>query len=83
MDTQEPLKEHCFAPWGPDFACFQLENTAPFKLAIPKEEAKFRAKEYSGLLLSEEGNSACLYRCLRGDRPVVVLYVDPAGFSGG
>ena len=36
----------------------------------------------SGLVLSEEGNSACLSRCLRGDRPVVELYVDPVGFSG-
>ena len=32
----------------------------------------------SGLVLSEEGNSACVSRCLRGDRPVVELYVDPA-----
>ena len=30
----------------------------------------------------EEGNSAFLSHCLRGDRPVVELYVDPAGFSG-
>ena len=37
---------------------------------------------YSGLVLSEEGNSAFLSHCLRGDRPVVELYVDPAGFSG-
>ena len=36
----------------------------------------------SCLVLSEEGNSACLSRCLRGDRPVVELYVDPVGFSG-
>ena len=36
----------------------------------------------SGIVLSEEGNSACLSRCLRGDRPVVELYVDPVGFSG-
>ena len=35
----------------------------------------------SGLVLSEKGNSACLSRCLRGDRPVVELYVDPVGFS--
>ena len=37
---------------------------------------------YSGLVLSEEGDSAFLSHCLRGDRPVVELYVDPAGFSG-
>ena len=30
----------------------------------------------------EEWNSACLSRCSRGDRPLVQLYVEPAGFSG-
>ena len=36
----------------------------------------------SGIVLSEEGNSACLSRCSGGDRPLVDLYVELAGFSG-
>ena len=35
----------------------------------------------SGLVLSEECNSACLSSCSLGDRPLVKLYVEPAGFS--
>ena len=35
----------------------------------------------SGLILSEEGNSACLSRCSGGLRPLVELSVEPAGFS--
>ena len=30
----------------------------------------------------EEWNSACLTSCSRGDRPLVELYVEPAGFFG-
>ena len=29
----------------------------------------------------EEWNSACLSSCSRGDRPLVELYLEPAGFS--
>ena len=36
----------------------------------------------SGLVLSEEGNSACLSRCSGGLRPLVELCVASAGFSG-
>ena len=36
----------------------------------------------SGLVFSEEGNSACLSRCSGGLRPLVELCVAPAGFSG-
>ena len=35
----------------------------------------------SGLVLSEEGNTACLLSCSQGDRPLVEMYVEPAGFS--
>ena len=36
----------------------------------------------SGLVLSEEGNSACLSSCSRGARSLLELCVVPAGFSG-
>ena len=36
----------------------------------------------SGLVLSEEGNPACLSSCSGGLRPLVDLCVEPAGFSG-
>ena len=36
----------------------------------------------SGIVLSEEGNSACLSRCSGGLRPLVELCVEPAGVSG-
>ena len=36
----------------------------------------------SGIVLSEEGNSACLSRCSGGLRPLVQLCVEPAGVSG-
>ena len=36
----------------------------------------------SGLVLSEEGNSACLSSRSGGLRPLVELCVEPAGFSG-
>ena len=36
----------------------------------------------SGLVLSEEGNSACLSSCSGGLRPLIVLCVEPAGVSG-
>ena len=29
----------------------------------------------------QEWNSACLSSCSRGDRPLVELYLEPAGFS--
>ena len=36
----------------------------------------------SGLVLSEEGNPACLSSCSGGHRPLVELCVEPAGVSG-
>ena len=36
----------------------------------------------SGLVLSEEGNSACLSSCSGGLRPLVELCVEPAGVCG-
>ena len=36
----------------------------------------------SGLVLSEEGNPACLSSCSGGHRPLVELCVEPAGLSG-
>ena len=36
----------------------------------------------SGIVLSEEGNSACLSRCSGELRPLVELCVEPAGVSG-
>ena len=35
----------------------------------------------SGLVLSEEGNSACLSSCSWDDRPLIELCVDPAAFT--
>ena len=35
----------------------------------------------SGLVFSEEGNSACLSSCSRGLRPLVELFVEPTGVS--
>ena len=66
---------------GPHFE-MRLEPQASSPFLTPITESLQSWDRRVRLILLEEWNSARLSSCLRGDRPLVELCVEPAGFSG-
>ena len=66
---------------GPHFE-MRLEPQASSPFLTPIAESLQSWDRRVRLILLEEWNSARLSSCLRGDRPLVELCVEPVGFSG-
>ena len=66
---------------GPHFE-MRLEPQASSPFLTPITESLQSWDRRVRLILLEEWNSARLSSCLRGDRPLVELCVEPVGFSG-
>ena len=59
------------------------QASSPFRTPTLRPQGPCRVwTGEAGLVLSEQGNSACLSSCSGGLRPLVVLCGEPAGISG-